>query len=439
MVVNFYLKNGKSIKETLIYCLIRYQNKRVKHYTHLKIHPKHWNIKEKRVRKSHPNSPELNHWLKGIETLVGKLELEWSRKHSSEGNVPIIPPTYLKENLDKYFTKTTKDEREEDSQKSFWGFYNQFLTRMKNGTRKHSTKGTTMAPKTISQFDNLKYHLENYQKVKKTKIEFDKIDLTFYYDFVEHLTTKLKLAPNTIGKLITNLKVFLREAFEERVTTNNIFTHRKFRSISSVSDTKYLTPIEIKEIMDLDLKTNLKLDRVRDMFIISCNTALRYSDIVKIKPEDIIDDMIDITQFKTKDKVAIPIMKEVGRLLSKYNYSLPKISNQKFNEYLYEVVKKCKGLEIEVTKKTIQGKQEIIIKKPKYEFIASHTARRSFATNEYMLRELSIQQIMSITGHKTERSFYKYIRMTPKENAEQVRIIWKDREEGLTNASLRVV
>jgi integrase len=220
---------------------------------------------------------------------------------------------------------------------------------------------------------------------------------------------------------------------------NNIFTHRKFRSISSESDTKYLTPIEIKEIVDLDLKTNLKLDRVRDMFIISCNTALRYSDIVKIKPEDIVDDMIDITQFKTKDKVAIPIMKEVGRLLSKYNYSLPKISNQKFNEYLYEVVKKCKGLEIEVTKKTIQGKQEIIIKKPKYEFISSHTARRSFATNEYMLRELSIQQIMSITGHKTERSFYKYIRMTPKENAEQVRIIWKDREEGLTNASLRVV
>ena len=125
--------------------------------------------------------------------------------------------------------------------------------------------------------------------------------------------------------------------------------------------------------------------------------------------------------------------------MSKYNNSLYKISNQKFNDYLYDVVAKCEGLEIEVTKKTIQGKQEIIIKKPKYEFISSHTARRSFATNEYMLRELSIQQIMSITGHKTERSFYKYIRMTPKENADQVRIIWKEREEGLNNGNLRVV
>ena len=92
-----------------------------------------------------------------------------------------------------------------------------------------------MAPKTIFQFENLKRHLENYQKAKKTKIEFDKIDLTFYNDFVEYLTTKLKLAPNTIGKLITNLKVFLREAFDEGITTNNIFANRRFRSKRCIS------------------------------------------------------------------------------------------------------------------------------------------------------------------------------------------------------------
>lgn len=439
MIVNFYLKDGKATQETWIYCLIRYQNKRVKHYTNKKIHPKHWNLKEQEIRKSHPNSPELNHWLKGVETFVAKLELEWSKKHSSTGVVPIIPPTYLKENLDKYFTKTTKDEREEHNQKSFWGYYNQFLTRMNNGTRVHLSKGTPMAPKTIFQFENLKRHLENYQKGKKTKIDFDKIDLTFYNDFVEYLTTKLKLAPNTIGKLITNLKVFLREAFDEGITTNNIFANRRFRSNSSLADTIYLTPMEIKEISNLDLKTNLKLDRVRDMFIIGCYTGLRFSDIVNIKPEHINDGMIEITQVKTKEKVAIPMTKEVERLLSKYNNSLHKISNQKFNDYLYEVVKKCEGLEVEVIKKSIQGGKQIVIKKPKYEFVSSHTARRSFATNEYMAKGLNVRDIMAITGHKTEKSFYKYIRQTPKENAERVKIIWKEREENLTNGNLRVV
>lgn len=436
MIVNFYLKDGKATQETWIYCLIRYQNKRVKHYTNLRIHPKHWNLKEKQVRKSHPNSPELNHWLKGVETLVGKLELDWAKKHSSTGIVPIIPPTYLKENLDKYFTKTTKDEREAHNQKSFWGYYNQFLTRMNNGTRVHLSKGTPMAPKTIFQFENLKRHLENYQRSKRIKIEFDKIDLTFYNDFVEYLTTILKLAPNTIGKLITNLKVFLREAFDEGITTNNIFANRRFRSNSSLADTIYLTPVEIKEISNLDLKTNLKLDRVRDMFIIGCYTGLRFSDIVNIKPEHINDGMIDITQVKTKERVAIPMTKEVERLLTKYNNSLHKISNQKFNDYLYEVVKKCESLEVEVTKKIIQGGKQIVIKKPKYEFVSSHTARRSFATNEYMAKGLNVRDIMAITGHKTEKSFYKYIRQTPKENAERVKIIWKQREEFSPNLKI---
>ena len=145
---------------------------------------------------------------------------------------------------------------------------------------------------------------------------------------------------------------------------------------------------------------------------------------------------------KEKEKqteVAGPMTKEVERLLSKYNNSLYKISNQKFNDYLYDVVAKCEGLEIEVTKKTIQGKQEIIIKKPKYEFITSHTARRSFATNEYMAKGLNVRDIMAITGHKTEKSFYKYIRQTPKENAERIRLIWNNREEGIKTGNLKAV
>lgn len=439
MKVNFYLKDKSANYPVWIYCYITYQNKKVTHYTDKKIEPKYWNLEKQEVRKTHRSGTELNYWLKDIRTFVANLELEWSKKYSSTGVVPIIPSTYLKENLDKFFTKTTKDEREEHNQKSFWGYYNQFLTRMINGTRVHLSKGTPMAPKTIFQFENLKRHLENYQKAKKTKIEFDKIDLAFYNDLVEYLTTKLKLAPNTIGKLITNLKVFLREAFDEGITTNNIFTNRRFRSISSVSETIYLNTIELNQIAKLDLKNNLKLDRVRDMFLISCYTGLRYSDIVNVKPEHIIDGMIEIAQFKGKEKVAIPIRSMAERLLSKYNNSLHKISNQKFNDYLYEVVKLCECLSVLITINKIQGGKQIEVTKPKYEFISSHTARRSFATNEYMAKGLSVRDIMAITGHKTEKSFYKYIRQTPKENAERVKIIWKEREEELIKGNLRVV
>ena len=79
---------------------------------------------------------------------------------------------------------------------------------MENGTRVHLEKGTPIAPKTIFQFHNLKRHLQNFEQKKSFIIEFDNIDMNFYKKFVDYLTIKLKLAPNTIGKLITNLKVF---------------------------------------------------------------------------------------------------------------------------------------------------------------------------------------------------------------------------------------
>jgi integrase len=173
--------------------------------------------------------------------------------------------------------------------------------------------------------------------------------------------------------------------------------------------------------------------------MIGCYTGLRFSDIVNIRPEHINEGMIEITQVKTKERVTIPITNKVAIILSKYDNTLHKISNQKFNDYLYEVVKLCEGLKVEVTKKTIQGGRQIVIKKPKYHFVTSHTARRSFATNEYMNKGLSVRDIMAITGHKTEKSFYKYIRQTPKENAERIKIIWKEREDSLLGGALLAV
>ena len=52
----------------------------------------------------------------------------------------------------------------------------------------------------------------------------------------------------------------------------------------------------------------------------------------------------------------------------------------------------------------------------KYSKITNHTARRSFATNLY-LADVPVLAIMKMTGHRTEKSFLKYIRVTPEENA----------------------
>jgi integrase len=55
---------------------------------------------------------------------------------------------------------------------------------------------------------------------------------------------------------------------------------------------------------------------------------------------------------------------------------------------------------------------------PKSNLIQTHTARRTFATNAY-IQGIPINFIMSITGHKTEKEFRKYIKIDDLKSAIQ--------------------
>ena len=80
------------------------------------------------------------------------------------------------------------------------------------------------------------------------------------------------------------------------------------------------------------------------------------------------------------------------------------------------------GINETITKDTYKSGKAISFKRKKYQLITTHTARRSFATNMYK-RGYSPIVIMSITGHKKESTFLKYIRIT---NEESVRMISLD-------------
>jgi len=64
--------------------------------------------------------------------------------------------------------------------------------------------------------------------------------------------------------------------------------------------------------------------------------------------------------------------------------------------------------------------------KPKYAWITSHTCRRSFCTNEF-LAGTPVELIMKISGHKSVKDFYKYIRITPEEAGLKIKELWQQR------------
>ncbi|MPN21796.1 hypothetical protein SDC9_169177 [bioreactor metagenome] len=165
----------------------------------------------------------------------------------------------------------------------------------------------------------------------------------------------------------------------------------------------------------------MKLDKVRDLFIIGCYTGLRFSDLNQISPDNFINNntQIKVKTEKTGEFVVIPLHKTVKEIVQKYDNSIPDvISNQKMNEYLKEVAKLAE-LNDRITISSTKGgtKQTEVFEK--WELVTVHTARRSFATNMYLL-DIPTISIMKITGHRTEKAFLLYIKISQEENANKL-------------------
>ena len=190
-------------------------------------------------------------------------------------------------------------------------------------------------------------------------------------------------------------------------------------------DNVYLNEDELRKLQDLDLSERPFLDRVRDWFLLLAWTGSRFSDIEKIDPANIKNNMITYRQQKTNKKVVIPVHNVVEEILQKYNYQMPEIiSNQKFNDYIKQVCRLAGIDGMESLTRTVGGRL-VTETRPKYDLVSSHTCRRSFCTNMYR-RGLDTLMIRSISGHKTDKSFLKYIKVTEEEHAEMMAKKWSE-------------
>lgn len=428
MTVKFYLKRPNASRYSVILACLNYNMVCYKYYLLEKIKPANWNFKTQRVKKSAKEigASQFNQRLGNVSGIIIESFYKYQNTHC--GQSP--SPESFRELLDKVFDRHSSIRAAENEKRTFWCFFEGLLTRMESGSRLHARKNTPLARKTIGNMRNLFNHLRSFEILSRRPIEFETIDMKFYFEFVDYLTQVRKVGINTIGKLITNIKVLMREAVEFGYTSNMIFTYRRFRSPYIETETVYLNEVEIAALAEIDLTDFRRLESVRDLFLIGCYTGLRFSDLCQLSITSVCDNVLSLTQIKTGDPVYIPLKKQVRLIIEKYRGMFPAaISNQKFNKYLKEVCSKCGFLEKEVSLIRFVPGKKVSIKKPKHEFVMSHTARRSFATNEYLARDLQPGEIRAITGHKSDKSFYRYIRISPNENAINIARKWQERKD----------
>lgn len=301
--------------------------------------------------------------------------------------------------------------------------------------RKDKKTSRSLSPNTHKQYITTEKHLTDFAKHQHRKdYLFSEINEKFYTDFVDYLTNKEytvktkrgeevneihRYTLNSVGKYIRALKVMIASAKHPEADTSAFYV------FNEDVDNVYLNETELQQLKDCDFTTVPHLDRVRDWFLLLAWTGSRFSDLEKIDKANIRNGMIIFRQQKTNTSVTIPLHPVVISVLEKYNYQMPEaISNQKFNEFIKEACQTAKIDTLESFTRTVGGKL-ITETKPKYELVSSHTCRRSFCTNMY-LRGLDTMMIRSISGHKTEKSFLKYIKVSQQQHAEMMAKKWSE-------------
>ena len=375
--LNFYLKNIKANRTSIILS-ITYDSKQCRYYTGLSIEPNKWNNKKQQVKSQVEQSSLINKSLSNIRTVSESCYYELLN------NGIHIDNDTLKHSIIEQITPTAI--------LNFYSFTDEFLS----DNKQYKTTTLTDYKRTVGL-------IREFEESKKYKISFESINMRFYDKFKAFVMGDLSQGVNTFGKRIKIIKTLLRASHERGYHTNNIFDNKGFKMLVQVKKKVYLTNDEIMLLENAEL--NQRLSRVRDCFLILCYLGLRISDLNSVNKSNIDggkQKTLHIQMYKTDGFLSISIIPKALRIIEKYNYDLPIISESKMNQYIKEAAE-------------VAGINDIIIEDglsyKKYEKITNHTARRTFATLAFLYSDLEVRDLMRFFGHKKELTFKRYVQV----------------------------
>lgn len=153
-----------------------------------------------------------------------------------------------------------------------------------------------------------------------------------------------------------------------------------------------LDETELKKLIDY-IPTNSKIERVRDMYLFQCMTSLAFIDMQSFSKDKVshVDGsmVIHSSRVKTDESYIIPLFTEAQEILEKYDYTFPKMSNQKYNDYI-KVLASHAGIEKNLT---------------------SHSARHTFGT--YLINKgVPIAIIQRAMGHSKITQTLEYAKLS---------------------------
>ena len=372
---------------------------------------KDWSRNNQRIKANKKDEPYNNYaeYNSKIDDLSQRLNKMWSQHLINEKGeltkIMILDFLEGKQELDS-----------KNNEINFIDCFKEFITQSKSHR----------AERTITGYTTVKNILINFINKTESDYTLNEIDLKFFDRLRNYCFEEVGYKNNMFARIITNIKTVMKWAEDRNYHTN--LTYTKFKASEEAIEVIYLTLDELMKLYNHEFKSELKyLEKVRDIYCFACFTGLRYSDLVNLKHSNIFEGELRFTVKKTREQNhVVPLNKFANDILEKYKNDfsgpLPMISSQKLNDYIKLA---CKEVEINtpINITRFSGSKRIDKILPKYKTISLHSARKTFVTNSLILG-MNQAVVKNITGHKSESSFRKYVKISNEVSKNEMDNIW---------------
>jgi len=382
----FYLERPQHKKSAIkLRYYVKKQQKYLQYSTGISIDPKNWN-KENRMPKAKAGAAGFE-----LKQITSQLNRYVEELHISINNI---------ESEDKPVTREELKKRLNQRFKYVFVKKTTLLDHLDAFIEEKISLGKYQK-RTIDKYNALKNKLFLFKK----DLKLTDINKKFMIDFINFLRNNYKMTDITLNRNIGYLKTFLKWCRYSGIKIDE--TYNQVTVSTRDADHIHLSKLQVHLLSTL--KLNKTLDKYRDLFLIGVYSGQRFSDYTVFKKSDVVNGRIEKRAEKTDYKSYIPISKKLEKLLDKWKWRLPKVSNQKFNQNIKEVCR-IAGFTEEVTKTTYIGNRKIETIEPFYKRVGSHTARRTFITlaSESNVPDHIIMGICGIRDSKTLKTYKKF-------------------------------
>lgn len=428
-VTAFIRKKARSksdlVTKATIYFRVRddYENVDIKAASELTINPNHWSHEKQGYKNRlalirEDQRIELENAINAIKSLIVKeyvptVSNEWLKRlifcyhHPNALNLhKTKADRTVKEWANRYCNEKLKDKHQQSNIRSF-----------------------------MRRLENYEYYLKKIKCVPNYVLNIDSITAEDLRDFEQFITNEHSYVSkfealaktrkghkpneqrsmNMVRSIMVYFRTIVNYYIHQGATTNNPFLQYTMpKSLQGVPI--YMTIEERNKLYELDLTDSEDdLAEYRDMFVFQCMVGCRHYDLVHFTNSNIIDGVLEYIPHKTREKVGQLVRVPLGTKALKILESRKNIPMESelfplhFNASYNAAIKKiCKLANLNRMVTWLNPKTRVDERRPLYELVSSHMARRTFIGNLYnKVKDPAL--ISSMSGHVDgSRAFSRY-------------------------------